>query len=343
MSKLMVSYLRKEGKISLAGRFRWSVFWKLLPVILIISGVGSVQTQATPGSESPDQVTSGITPWVVRIEALIDGRSELRLRGNTAQWFHYDFAAPGRHLFRDEPTIINGIKWQPKWPDIPDAENRFCQCSSDIFPGVMPPLPLSPGPADLHVIQSRSITRITQVPAENNDYTLVVQFDDNGINASDWYVVEIDFYPEKLPFDAFDLGTMGLWFGDSGSHRDGFSVSGHFSLWPWSDGINPPEETFQLVVGPAKLTIPPGAWVTEGSRFFWSGMIEESPVDVVIEDLGQGRFFFGVRTRLLDLTGFTNPEEVRLVIGNDEGTTLAWLSGRLDLNQGLVREKPPSH
>ena len=79
----------------------------------------------------------------ITIEALIDGRSQLILQSNTAQWFHIDFAAPGRHDDgnnggRFEPTVINGVEWLPVWPDEPDSENRNCNCFSDVFEGVVP-------------------------------------------------------------------------------------------------------------------------------------------------------------------------------------------------------------
>ena len=129
----------------------------------------------------------------IRVEALIDGRSHLILRSNTAQWFHLDFAAPGRHLFVNEPTIINGTEWFPEWPDVPNRENRSCHCFSDIFDGVEPPLPLADVPIDLRIIQSRFETSIIQFPEESNDFTLIIEFNDNPPSGSDWYIIEIDF------------------------------------------------------------------------------------------------------------------------------------------------------
>jgi hypothetical protein len=129
----------------------------------------------------------------IRVEALIDGRSHLILRANTAQWYHLDWAAPGRHQFRNEPTIINGVEWFPEWPDIPTPENRNCYCYSDIYDCVVPPLPLGEVPITLRRIQSRHITTITQFPNGSNDYTLIIEFNDNFPPSSDWYIIEIDF------------------------------------------------------------------------------------------------------------------------------------------------------
>lgn len=320
-----------------------SIFQFLLRslVALVLVGVASVPTPAATGPSQPSLGTAGSNPWVIRIEAFIDGRSELHLRGNTAQWLHRDFAAPGRHFFAHEPTIINGIGWQPNWPDIPDAENRFCNCFSDTFPGVTPALPLAAGTAVIRPIQSRGETQVSQIPTQENDYTLIVDFNDNLQDSADWYIVEIDFYPEYIPFESFELDTMHLWFGASGLNTDGYSLSGHFALGPGNDGLNPPEETFNISVGRSSLTIPPGAWVSQGSQFFWSGNVDGSPVEIVIEDQDHGNFSFGVRARLLDLSGFTNPETIRLTIGNDKGATAVRLTGRLDLNQGLVLDERP--
>jgi hypothetical protein len=110
---------------------------------------------------APVHTTATAAMQTLRVEALIDGRSQLIVRGNTAQWFHLDWAAPGRHLFRNEPTVINGVSWFPVWPDIPDAENRDCHCYSDVFTGVDPPLPLRDVAVDLRPIQSR-VTSILQ-------------------------------------------------------------------------------------------------------------------------------------------------------------------------------------
>jgi hypothetical protein len=131
---------------------------------------------------------------VIRIEAHIDGRSWLILRGNTAQWHHLDYAAPGRHEFRDEPTIINDATWFPVWPDVPDEENRFCDCFSDVFNlPVKPTLPKKDVSVDLDLIQSRGETEIVQYPSKENGHELIVEFDDNPIGGRDDYVVEVRF------------------------------------------------------------------------------------------------------------------------------------------------------
>lgn len=130
-------------------------------------------------------------PGPIRISALIDGRSQLILRGDRAQWHHLDFAAPGRLWFANEPTVINGQRWFPVWPDTPDAENRDCNCFSDWFTGVFPPVPQTATQYDLRLIQSRSRAAIIQQPTASNDFTLIIEFDDNPEDAGDVYVVDV--------------------------------------------------------------------------------------------------------------------------------------------------------
>ena len=137
----------------------------------------------------------------IRIEADIDGRSQLVLRGSTAQWHHIDFAAPGRledpsfcgrpQLYL--PTVINDLEWYPAWPDVPSPENRGCDCDSDIYDDIVPALPESALTPVLNVIQARYRARIVQAPSSTNDYTTIIEFDDNPYSCSSLYAVELSF------------------------------------------------------------------------------------------------------------------------------------------------------
>jgi hypothetical protein len=127
----------------------------------------------------------------ITVEAWIDGRSQLILKDNTAQWHHLDFSAPGREGGVTEPTTINGAEWYPVWPDVPDANNSFCDCSSDVYTGVVPPIPETGFPAKLNLIQARDDAYIVQQPDAGNDYELIVEFNDNASGGADWYIVEL--------------------------------------------------------------------------------------------------------------------------------------------------------
>ena len=54
------------------------------------------------------------------------------------RWFHYDWAAPGRLGGANLPTRVNDVNWHPDGPDVPDPENRFCNCQSTTAEHFMP-------------------------------------------------------------------------------------------------------------------------------------------------------------------------------------------------------------
>jgi hypothetical protein len=137
-------------------------------------------------------------PHTLRIKAHIDGLSQLILQGDTARWYHQEFAAPGRHFFVNVPTIFNDVEWFPTWPDVPDAENRDCNCYSSTFHGVAPPLPDRAFTVDLSRIRSRGETTVLQQPTAANDYTTIIGFDDVAPSGPAWYIVEFDV-PASVP------------------------------------------------------------------------------------------------------------------------------------------------
>jgi hypothetical protein len=173
--------------------------------------------QAIGGSDSIR--TENPREIIIDIVADIDGRSQLILRGNTAQWHHLDWAAPGREEFTDFPTTINAVDWYPIWPDVPDAENRDCDCLSDVFTGVAPDLPAQPMEIGLEILgvdrpdtpwEDYGTVAIVQFPMSENDFTTILEFDDNGPIGSAFYhvrlrivtlqtTVDIDIKPGSFP------------------------------------------------------------------------------------------------------------------------------------------------
>ena len=134
----------------------------------------------------------------MRVEAVIDGRSQLILRNNTAQWRHFDFAAPGRLDFKNAPTVINNVEWFPVWPDKPDKENRDCDgCLSDVFTGVNPPLLSEKMIISLRKVQARNKVSIVQLPTAANNLTLIIEFDDNPPPGDEKYIVNVDFVTDR--------------------------------------------------------------------------------------------------------------------------------------------------
>jgi hypothetical protein len=135
-----------------------------------------------------------------RIRAYVDGRDRLVLRGAQAVWEHYDFAAVGRHLGADHPTLIssvsagqpimNEVAWTPAWPEPVPAEIRY-RATSQPFAGLAPPLPRAQVRVTLESIQARWAARIVEEPGAANDFGLVLEFDDNPPGGADWYEVRV--------------------------------------------------------------------------------------------------------------------------------------------------------
>jgi hypothetical protein len=265
--------------------------------------------------------TAAAATQTLRVEALIDGRSQLILRGNTAQWFHLDWAAPGRHLFRNEPTVINGVAWFPVWPGVPDAENRDCHCYSDVFTGVDPPLPLGDMAVDLRLIQSRQ-TSILQLPTADNDFTLIVDFDDGPISDSFQYVVEIDITPR--PFFAAFAARAALRLGPSAAD-DAFDIRATFTLGDDSDGVDPSAEEVRLQVGSYSATIPAGSFRSGANGAVeFEGVIDRVELKVVFLPARrqEGRTFkLKAHGEGAHLDGTVLPFRLALHIGDDQGDT----------------------
>lgn len=145
---------------------------------------GSIGIQALPFTFAQAEAGG------LNIRAYVDGNSQLVIQGNTAYWYHNSAAAPGRHMGLNEPTLINGMEWYPTWPDIPDEENRDCNCVSSLFSGIYPALPQNVRFA-LNVIQARHAVSISQQPSPMNNYTLIIDFDDGPPAGADWYEIEV--------------------------------------------------------------------------------------------------------------------------------------------------------
>jgi phosphatidylserine/phosphatidylglycerophosphate/cardiolipin synthase-like enzyme len=135
---------------------------------------------------------------LLKVRAYVDGRSQLVVRGRQAHWVHHDFAAPGRWLLADLPTYLNDRPWTPTWPADFGPEVRDCHCPSSSTEGI-PALPEKAQIVRLRPLEVRDRAEIVQQPSAANDYTLVLELDDNPSSGADWYEVELSY--ESQPLD----------------------------------------------------------------------------------------------------------------------------------------------
>jgi hypothetical protein len=169
-------------------------------VVALVASVATSQPATGPsaagGASSPASQPAA-APVTVTVRALIDGHDHLILKGSTAQWRHFEFAAPGRIGGRNEATIINGISWTPQWEDSDmDKEVRVDKSVSDRFEQVQPLIPGAPMTVSLQKIRCRGEATIAQQPSADNDFTTIVDFDDNVAGGAAWYQVTLTFTPQ---------------------------------------------------------------------------------------------------------------------------------------------------
>ena len=147
----------------------------------------------------------GPLPGAIEIQAHIDGRDHLLVKGDTMQWHHLDYAAVGREAGSNSPTLIGGLisssytlkSWLPDWPELPPANIRF-EAYSSVLHGVQPPIPTDGVPWQVEKIFGRGRVDIVEQPNAANGFTLVLEFDDNRFGGSAFYGVVLS----KVPADA---------------------------------------------------------------------------------------------------------------------------------------------
>jgi len=133
-------------------------------------------------------------PTILSIRAYMDGRSQLVITGDALYWHHLAFDAPGRWEFGEgsQPTFLNQVAWEPTWPDITGPTNDFCSCNSSIYRGI-PNLAQKNQRVWLDIVQGRGRVSVIQQPNTENDYTFILEMDDNNIGGADWYEVNLNY------------------------------------------------------------------------------------------------------------------------------------------------------
>jgi hypothetical protein len=133
-------------------------------------------------------------PTILNVRAYIDGRSQLIIKGDECYWHHLDFDAPGRWEFGEasQPTYLNRAVWDPTWPDIPDSTNDSCNCDSSAYKGI-PNLARTDQRVWLDIVHGRGRVFVIQQPNADNDYTLILELDDDYFDGAVWYEVNLNY------------------------------------------------------------------------------------------------------------------------------------------------------
>jgi hypothetical protein len=129
------------------------------------------------------ECTNGVCLAKLTIAVLIDGKSELRIKGSTMRWHHFEYDAPGRHT-STLPTTINGVAWLPSWPNA--GSNVDCDCDSSATT-ILPALPARAQTATLTQTEGRDPVSLVQ-PTAANGYQLTIAYEDEVAGADDYEV-----------------------------------------------------------------------------------------------------------------------------------------------------------
>jgi hypothetical protein len=143
--------------------------------------------------------------YQLEVTAWIDGYSQLIIQGNTVQWHNISWTVPGwESPLSDQPTTLKtadmDVQWHPKW--LGYTGNQW----SDQFTGLNQAM----AAIDQTVSFSwsgRQNAFISQQPSAGNNYTLIVDFDDNAPGGAFWYTATLGYTPVPLPPSALLLGS----------------------------------------------------------------------------------------------------------------------------------------
>jgi hypothetical protein len=154
------------------------------------SGPGAARSLVTSVARSSPGSDQTTYTYVIRAD--IDGHSRLTLRSSSARWINIENAAPGRHNGKNNPTIINGTKWFPQWPE--PGENRNCDCHSNAFWRVTPAIPAAADGFFFHAVTCRDTCS-----ARYANGVLCINFNDDPTGSDAWYQVKVVLTVDDVP------------------------------------------------------------------------------------------------------------------------------------------------
>jgi hypothetical protein len=74
---------------------------------------------------------------------------------------------------------------------VPDEENRFCNCYSSTYNGMKPAFPNTKMTVTVKVLEGRGEVRIVEAATDSKKPVVIVEFDDNPYEASQFYKIEL--------------------------------------------------------------------------------------------------------------------------------------------------------
>jgi hypothetical protein len=147
----------------------------------------------------------------------IDGRDQLIIKGGTLQYQHFDWTPVGLHnpdypstiisTSLDGTTQMDQYAWTADWPN-----GTGSQAYSSIFTGAIPSAPSQDALASMNVLQARGTVTLAQLPTAQNQYTTIVNFDDNPLGSDAIYEVSLTFntVPEPSSLMIPVIATIGV-------------------------------------------------------------------------------------------------------------------------------------
>jgi hypothetical protein len=134
-------------------------------------------------------------------------------------------------------------------------------------------------------------------------------------------------------FAHFTPTTTHVNFGDI-DKPDHLFFSARFVLDEQSDGIDLIEDDMLFSAGPLNINVPAGSFQKRGPHYKWSDEMDGAKIKATLTQYNEESYSFWIQLHGVDLTGWSNPEEWELSIGNDTGKATKWLKGHLQNDNG---------
>ncbi|NLB69078.1 MAG: hypothetical protein GX804_05280 [Lentisphaerae bacterium] len=130
----------------------------------------------------------------LHVRVLIDGEDTLYIKGDKMWFVHSSYLVPGKWAGSDLPVYINKdqewfLEWNGNISNVGVIENPESALPTS---GEWDESNMS---IDFYTA-GYGIAEVLQYPSSENDYTLVVNFDDNEPYSAHWYSVDIDWDEE---------------------------------------------------------------------------------------------------------------------------------------------------